>query len=254
MKKIYFLLLSACAFVACDPVQEDISNDGSITVDELKAMTTVTVDKASDGQNGNVITCSTSAPVNAKWTIGGKDFIGNYAWKKMKVGEHVITITALCADGTTLTADYPVNCQEITNPLEKHYIYGDPAKADQKPLVLGSGDAAAGRFSDNEGKGLPYLSDDVYFGLKTLIFEITEATESPFIWGDGVSDVGTTVRIMNGWWAATYADDVPLKVGLWELPITEAMAKDCAKGGDSKDLDLLMTRGTVTIKSIYYEE
>ena len=59
---------------------------------------------------------------------------------------------------------------------------------------------------------------------------------------------------MNGWWSATYADNVPLKVGLWELPITDAMAKDCAKGGDSKDLDLLMTRGQVTIKSVYYEE
>ncbi len=251
MKKIFLLFAAVCAFVACDPVQEDISNGGHISVDELKAMTTVTTDKSSDGQNGNVITCTTAAPVTAKWVIGGKEYVGNYAFKKMKVGEHTVTMTALCADGTELTADFPVTCNVITNPLEKFYIYGDPAKPEQVPFVLGSGDAGAGRFSDTEGKYLPYLSDDIYFGLKTLIFEITEATEGPFIWGDGT---GLTMRVMNGWWSTTYADDVVPTVGLWELPITEAIAKECARGGDSKDLDLLMTRGSITIKSVYYEE
>ena len=86
MKKILFLLVATvCALAACDPVHEDISNGGHITVDELKAKTTVTVDKASNGKNGNVITCSTLAPVNAKWDIGGKEFVGNFAKKKMKV-------------------------------------------------------------------------------------------------------------------------------------------------------------------------
>ena len=237
---------------ACDPVHEDISNAGHISVDELKAKSTVTVDKAASGQNGNVITCSTSAPVNAKWTVGGKDLLGNYAWKKMKLGEHTVTLTALCADGTLLTTDFVVNCQEITDPLQKYYIYGEDPTA-QPPLTLGPGDAGAGRFSDNEGKGLPYLSDDVYWGFKTLIIDITDAQEGQFIWGD---DYGCTVRVMNGWWSATYADNVPLKVGLWELPITEDMAKDCARGngGGGKDLDLLMTRGQITIKSVYYEE
>ena len=46
MKKILFLLLVAvCVIVACNPVHEDISNGGHITADELKAMSTVTVDK-----------------------------------------------------------------------------------------------------------------------------------------------------------------------------------------------------------------
>ena len=86
MKKIIFLLVVAvCAFVACDSVHEDISNGGHITLDELIAKSTVTVDKNAAGQNGNVITCQTLAPVNAKWDIGGKEFIGNYAQKKMNV-------------------------------------------------------------------------------------------------------------------------------------------------------------------------
>ena len=249
MKKIFLLFVAACAVLACDPVHEDIKNDGHITVDELIAKTSVTVDKAASGQNGNVITCTTSAPVNAKWTIAGKEYIGNYAWKKMKLGEHTITMTAICADGTELTANFPVSCQEITDPLEKYYIYqGEPF------TLVTNGDGGPGRFSDNEGKYLPYLSDDIYFGLKTLIFEVTDVKEGPFIWGDGVSDVGCTARIMTGWWDPVFADNVPISVGLWELPITEDMAKACASGGDNKDLDILMTRGSITIKSVYYEE
>ena len=88
MKKIFMLFVAVFAFIACDPVQEDISNDGHITLDELKAKTTVTVDKAASGKNGNVISCSTSAPVNAKWDIGGKEFVGNFAKRKMKIGDY----------------------------------------------------------------------------------------------------------------------------------------------------------------------
>ena len=249
MKKIFLLFAAVCAFAACDPVSEDIGNGGHITANELKAMSTVTVDKAASGKNGNVITCSTSAPVNAKWDIGGKEFVGNYAWKKMKLGSYSVNLTALCADGTVVTAEFPIDCQEITNPLEKIYLFG--SADNDKPAVLGPGDAAAGRFSDGEGKFFPYLSDDIYFGKKTLIFDIIATEEGPFIWG---SDVGCTCRVMNGWWGATYADNVPLSVGLWELPITDAIANDCAQGGSGKDLDILMTRGSITVKSVYYEE
>ena len=90
MKKIFLFIAAVCALVACDPVEEDISNAGHITLDELIAKSTVTVDKAASGQNGNVISCSTSAPVNAKWDIGGKEFVGNYAKKKMKLGSSLV--------------------------------------------------------------------------------------------------------------------------------------------------------------------
>jgi len=254
MKKIILLFVAAFAIIACDPTHEDISNGGHITVDELRANSSVTVDKAPSGQNGNVITCTTSAPVNAKWTLGGKDLLGNYAWKKMKVGEHTVTLTALCADGTVLTTDYSVNCQEITDPLQKYFIYGEDPTA-QPPFKPGAWDAAAMRFSDNEGKFtdingnegfLPYLSDEVYWGFKTLIFDISDATPD------------CAGRIMNGWWSARYDDnkDVSFTNGLWELQLTEAIAKDCARGngGDGKDLDLMITSGSCQINAIYYEE
>lgn len=253
MKKIFLLFVAICAIAACNPTHEDISIGGNITADELKAKTSVTLDiDPVTGKYGNILTCSTSAPVNARWTIAGKNLSGNYVTKKMRLGESVVTLTALCADGTEVPVDFPINCEVETDPIKKHYFYGeDPVK--QPEFWLESGDAGAGRFSDNEGKYFPFIDGDTYFGLKTLVFEITDAEEGPFIWG---SDVGLTVRVMNGWWDPTFADNVPIGKGYWELEITDAIAKSCASkddGGDGKDLDLLMTRGRVKIKACYYE-
>ena len=240
MKKIFLLFVAVCALFACDPTHEKISNDGHITIDELKAKTTVTVDKAASGLNGNVISCQTLAPVNAKWTIGGKEFIANYAQKKMKVGTHDVVLTALCADGTVLSTTYQVECQEITDPLVKYYIYGADSEV-EPPFTPGAWDAAAMRFSSTEGAHLPTIPDDVYFGLKTLIFDISDAS-------------GVDLKVMNGWWSNTYYDHVVWQDGLNELQITEDMAKECAKGGEGRDLDLMLYGGTMTLKSVYYEE
>ena len=243
MKKIILLFVAICAYVACDPTQEDFSNGGHITLDELKAKTTVTVDKAASGANGNCITCETLAPVNAKWNIGGKEFYSNYAWKKMKKGEHTVILTAVCPDGTELTAEYPVVCEEITDPLVKYYIYGDPAKAaEEPPFVPGAWDAAAMRFSSTEGAHLPTISDDVYYGLKTLSFDVSDVTAD------------FDLKVMNGWWSNTYYDHVKWVNGLNELQITETLAKECAKGGEGRDLDLMLYSGSMTLNSVYYEE
>ena len=240
MKKIFLLFVAVCALFACDPTHEKISNDGHITIDELKAKTVVTVDKAASGLNGNVISCQTLAPVNAKWTLGGKDLIGNYAWKKMKLGTHDVVLTALCADGTVLSTTYTVECQEITDPLVKYYIYGGDPEA-EPPFQPGAWDAAAMRFSSTEGAHLPTIPDDVYFGLKTLIFDISDAS-------------GVDLKVMNGWWSNTYYDHVVWQDGLNELQITDVMATECAKGGEGRDLDLMLYGGTMTLNAVYYEE
>jgi hypothetical protein len=235
------MFVAVCELFACDPTHEKISNDGHITIDELKAKTTVTVDKAASGLNGNVISCQTLAPVNAKWTIGGKDFISNYAQKKMKVGTHDVVLTALCADGTVLSTTYQVECQEITDPLVKYYIYGaDPTV--EPPFTPGAWDAAAMRFSSTEGAHLPTIPDDVYFGLKTLIFDVADVTAD------------FDLKVMNGWWSNTYYDHVKWVDGLNELQITQTLADECAKGGEGRDLDLMLYSGSMTLKSVYYEE
>ena len=243
MKKIFLLFAAVCAFVACDPTSEDIGNGGHITNEELKAMSTVTVDKAASGKNGNVISCTTTAPVNAKWDIGGKEFVSNFAKKKMKLGNYNVLLTAICADGTEVTAQFPVSCEEITDPLQKFYIYGEDPTT-QPPFNPGAWNAAAMRFSDSEGQHFPYLSDDVYWGFKTLIMDVSNATAD------------CTMMVHNGWWSNTYYDNVPVVNGPNEIQLTEAIAKDCAKGngGAGKDLQFLIKLGDCTVNSVYYEE
>ena len=164
------------------------------------------------------------------------------------------TITVCTPDGSVkATCQLTVEAKpEVVPQYYKVWVYGEDPEW-EPPFILEPGDASGGRFSYTEGKYLPTLPDEVYFGLKKLIFEITDATEGKSIFNDD-DGVGTTARIMNGWWSATYEDDVPLTKGLWELQITEKMANDCAKGGDGKDLILLMTRGSVKISSVYYME
>lgn len=278
MKKNIFLSAAAvCALFACNPVHEEIDNAGAITVQELHNLSSVTVDQDANGKSGNVITCTTSAKVNARWDIGyvnpkntGKEFHGNYAKQKMLPGNHNVLLTAVCADGTVLVDTFHVNCEVITDPLQKVYIYGSNPE-EQPAFTPGAWDAAAMRFSDNEGRcqygtsveendedgkfvaaplytNLPYLSDNVYWGCKTLIFELTDVSDD------------CTMKVMNGWWSATYYDNVPIKQqmkgNLWELPLTAAIAADCAQGngGAGRDLDLMLYSGTMTVHSIYYEE
>ena len=244
MKKIFLLFAAVCSLVACDPTHEDISNDGHITVSDLLAKTTVVVDKDASGQNGNVISCQTLAPVNAKWKIGDKEYIGNYAKKKMKLGEYEVILTAICADGTELTTSFPgIKCEVVTDPLQKFFIYGEDPTT-QPPFNPGAWNAAAMRFSDSEGQHFPYISDEVYWGFKTLIMDVSNATDD------------CTMMVHNGWWSATYYDNVPVVNGPNEIQLTEAIAKDCAKGngGDGKDLQFLIKSGDCTVNSVYYEE
>lgn len=243
MKKIFLIFVAVFAFTACDPTHEDIGNGSHISLNDLLAKTSVTTDKAASGQNGNVITCSTSAPVNAVWDIGGKSFIGNYACKKMKLGSHTVVMKAICPDGTELTAEFPIECQEITNPLTKYWIYGEDPVA-QPPFNPGAWNAAAMRFSDSEGQHFPYLSDDVYWGFKTLIMDVSNATDD------------CKMMVHNGWWSATYYDNVPVVNGHNEIQLTKAIAEDCARGngGQGKDLQFLIKSGDCTINSVFYEE
>ncbi|MBP5409969.1 MAG: hypothetical protein J6Y46_07395, partial [Prevotella sp.] len=99
-------------------------------------------------------------------------------------------------------------------------------------------------FSDSEGQHFPYLSDEVYWGFKTLIMDISD------------TEPGTTMMVHNGWWSATYIDSMPLADGPNEIQLTEQIAKDCAKGngGDGKDLQFLITNGNCTVNTVFYEE
>ena len=262
-------LLRSAAFYRYK-VPEGTTNLSNIAIKHTESASFVTVKAiyktygakvapSKEGEFGNVITCETAAPVNAKWDIGGKEFLGNFATKKMKVNwndngdyiptDYVVTLTALCPDGTKLVAEYPVQCDKISDPLVKYYIYGDPNRTDdekaenpQEPFTPGAWDAAAMRFSSTEGAHLPTIPDEVYFGLKTLIFDVSNVTPD------------FDLKVMNGWWSNTYYDHVKWVDGLNELPITQTMADECAKGGEGRDLDLMLYSGSMLLKTVYYEE
>ena len=127
------------------------------------------------------------------------------------------------------------------NHLTKYYIYGENPEV-EPPFRPGAWDAAAMRFSSTEGAHLPTIPDEVYFGLKTLIFDVSDVSED------------FDLRVMNGWWSNTYYDHIKWQNGTNELQITDTMARECAKGGDGRDLDLMLYSGSMTLKSVYYEE
>lgn len=126
------------------------------------------------------------------------------------------------------------------NAQKKVFIY------DGAPFSPAAWDAAEMRFSDNEGKHFPYIPDDVYWGYKTLIFNITDVSDD------------CMMRVMNAWWSSVYRESFPLadevKNGTWEFQLTEEVAMDCAQGngGGGRDLNLMLTDGSCTINSVYY--
>ena len=162
--------------------------------------------------------------------------------KKSLISFAALMIVALVGLMSCDNEDNPVVPEQTPSGPTKHFIYGGPDNPEQVPFQPGAWDAAAMRFSDSEGTHFPTISDEVYFGLKTLIFD--------------VADVSTDfdLKVMNGWWSNTYYDHVKWVNGLNELKITQEMAEECAQGGQARSLDLMLYSGSCTIKSVYYEE
>ncbi len=159
------------------------------------------------------------------------------------------TMAETWTDSNGYRWSFTVNGTEATDikflggpDVKKVYLYGDVANyPDQVPFQPGAWDAAAMRFSSLEGAHLPTIPDEVYFGLKTLIFDVSDVTE------------GFDLKVMNGWWSNTYYDHVKWVNGLNELQITDVMADECAKGGEGHDLDLMLYSGSMTLNAVYYE-
>lgn len=211
------------------------------------AITKITVaPKEKEMAIGDTITLKkTIEPIEAKdtlqWfsdnigvaTVTDKGFV-----TAVGAGSAVITVSTL--DGSIFdVCKVTVKKEEIK--YHKVFVYGEYSEL-EPPFSPRAEDAAAMRFSSTEGKYFRTLTDDEYFGLKTLIVDVSDATDD------------CTMKVMNGWWSATYADNVPVTNGQLKIQITEKMANDCAKGGDGRDLNLMLTKGSCTINSVYYME
>jgi hypothetical protein len=223
-----------------------------LTSEELESKLTVTQldEDGNISSTGRILKVDIDLPYNYSSQLSLEFEDGS---KVQQVDEGLYTIKGKVGETLTKTIRFRFkNCNQTeavtkrtftatTKRLTKYYIYGlDPGV--EPPFQVTAWDAAAMRFSDTQGAHLPSLSDEVYFGLKTLIFNVSDVSDD------------FDLRVMNGWWSTTYYDHVKWQNGLNELQITEEMARDCARGGDGKDLDLMLYSGTVTIHSVYYEE
>ena len=147
-------------------------------------------------------------------------------------------------DGEVSISDAVGVVNMILNPDPiKHWLYGEDPNF-EPPFQPGAWDAMAMRFSSVEGEHFPTIPDDVYFGLKTLVFDVSDVSDN------------FDLKVMNGWWSNTYYDHVKWVNGLNRIQITETMAQECAQGGggQGKDLTLMLYSGTCTINGVYYEE
>lgn len=223
-----------------------------LTSEELESKLTVTQQDENGNavSNGRFLKVSLDVPYDYGQYLSVEDEDGSVVPEKSP-GVYVIKAAA----GETLIKKLRFhfkNCNQIEavtertftiyiDHLQRFWIYGENAEI-EPPFVPGALDAAAMRFSSTEGRHFPTLSDEVYFGHKTLIFDVSDVNDA------------FDLKVMNGWWSNTYYDHVKWQNGLNELQITDEIARECAKGGEGRDLVLMLYSGTCTIKGVYYEE
>ena len=152
-------------------------------------------------------------------------------------------IIKISSDGTVFAeCEVKVEALPVETPqIYKVWVYGENPQI-EAPFSAGEWDAYAMRFSNQSGDHFRTLTDEEYYGLKTLIVDVSDATND------------CSMRVMTGWWNPVYADDIPVVNGKMKIQITDEMADDCAMGGGGRNLTLMLKKGSCTINSVYYEE
>lgn len=124
MKQIFLSILAILAiFTSCDPVEESISAGGSITAEELKNSCKVTV-ATENGKNVNSVHVTTDAPCTIVWSNGTVNkSMPTADFTMLVTGEQTITCTAMNGDGSIVTAEFPVNIEELSAnyPVSKYW-------------------------------------------------------------------------------------------------------------------------------------
>lgn len=132
MKKISTIAIAAVALLAsCEPICEQYDLGESITAEQLKAASSVTV-LTENGVNINRIKCNSTAKALTSWTNGVEVVPASYAeFTMLLLGEQTATVTAFNPDGTTVTAEFPINIEKFS---DKYPV------APQWGILFGSGE------------------------------------------------------------------------------------------------------------------
>lgn len=141
MKKISAIAMAALALLAsCEPICEQYDLGESITAEQLKAASSVTVVKE-NGVNVNRIKCNSTAKALTCWTNGVEVKPSAYAEFTMLVlGEQTAVVTAFNPDGTTVTAEFPIHIEQFSPSYPVAPEWG---------MLFGTGEKDWGWASDN---------------------------------------------------------------------------------------------------------
>lgn len=131
MKKIYliFALLGMALFTACDPVEEDYSNNiQQMTAGQLDV--TVTVEQQ-NGKNVNKVKVVAENPLPIQISNGVNTVYSSSAELLLfGKGESLITVSAMNPDGSLITREFKVNVDEMYYEVDPTYnlLFGSGEK------------------------------------------------------------------------------------------------------------------------------
>lgn len=131
MKKIYliFALLGMALFTACDPVEEDYSNNiQQMTAEQLDV--TVTVEQQ-NGKNVNKVKVVAENPLPIQISNGVNTVYSSSAELLLfGKGESLITVSAMNPDGSLITREFKVNVDEMYYEVDPTYnlLFGSGEK------------------------------------------------------------------------------------------------------------------------------
>lgn len=122
MKKIIYILATAGLFVACDPVEEDISYSGAIvTADELVVSI---IQEDVNGQKGNKISINADGnKVPIQVSNGVQSINSSYGADLLLFaeGENTVYVRGFNADGTIVEKQVKVNVDVMSNSIPLQY-------------------------------------------------------------------------------------------------------------------------------------
>ena len=170
------------------------------------------------------------------------EFVGENGEKLIMPATDVIIVD----DETGMLAIKSIASRQTLGLYKKPYVPTKEYIYSGDPVYVSAYDSTTARFGGGEGR-MPEIPCEVWCNKYKIYVELGEVAE------------GTTMRVMNGWWSATYDMISVSSNQTVEIEVTDAMIQDCAQNtcectatSSGYRLCLTPTSGNFTINSVYY--